>query len=90
MYNALFLTGIGSSKLFTGATKLAQDITTWITGAAAIFCVLMIGYCFLRKMGAEPDKARQYNDRIKMIAGSLIGIIVASSIIQIAISYFQG
>ena len=87
--SAVFASGIGGSSLFSGAKRLAQDISNWITGAGAIFCVAMIGFCFLRKMGAEPEKARMYNDRIKMIAGALIGIIVADSVIQIVISYFQ-
>ena len=80
---------ISDSSLFTGGIKLAQDLTTWITGAAAVFGILMIGYCFLRKIGAEQDKVRAWNDRIKMIGGAVIGIIVAKGVIELAISYFQ-
>ncbi len=82
--------GIGGSSLFTGAKRLAQDITNWIVGAAAVFGVLMISYCFFRKIHSDQDKARMWNDRIKTIGGSIVGIIVAASVVQIILSYFGG
>lgn len=88
--NFVLASGIGGSSLFSGSKRLAQDLTNWIRGAAAVFAILMMGYCFLRKMGADPEKARQWNDRIKMIAGALIGVIVVASLVEIVISYFQG
>lgn len=80
---------IASSSLATGTKNLIADVTSYITGIGIAVTVLMVVYCLIRRNMADEMDHRKWQQRMTVSGISGIGIVVASSVINIIFSYYQ-
>lgn len=86
---AVFADSISSTKLATGTSNLIQDITSWIIGIGIAVTILMVVYCLLRRNMADEMDHKKWQTRMIVSLVSGVGIIVASSVINALVSYYQ-
>jgi nitric oxide reductase large subunit len=86
---ALAAGDIGSSKLATGTEKLINDVTSWLLVVAPLVTVVAVIYYLIRKTVADELDAKKWNTRISTAIICCIGVVVASVIIKLIVSYYQ-
>lgn len=84
-----FAGSIESTTLATGTQQLISDITSWLTGIGAILTVLMVVYCLVRRNMADEMDHKKWQQRMTVSLVSGIGVVVASSVINVLVSYYQ-
>ncbi|MGV8149785.1 MAG: hypothetical protein ACLKAK_08475 [Alkaliphilus sp.] len=87
--SVVFANPIMDSKLATGTEALLRDITTWLLILVPILGGLLILYFFIRRSGADELDQKKWNNRITTAIISVIGAVVASSILKIVIAYYN-
>lgn len=80
---------IQSSKLATGTEKLVKDATTWLLVIAPLITVVVVIYYFIRKSMADEMDHKKWDSRITTAIICCIGVVSASLIINVLISYYQ-
>jgi hypothetical protein len=80
---------IGSSKLATGTEKLINDVTSWLLVVAPLVTVVAVIYYLIRKTVADEMDTKKWNTRISTAIICCIGVVVASVIIKLIVSYYQ-
>lgn len=84
-----YAAGIGDSKLFTGTKKLFNDMKAPLIGLSAGIAIVLIVYFLIRiKMSDEQD-AKIYKKRIVTVVACCIGIVLASSLLTVILSYYK-
>lgn len=81
--------GIASSKLATGTQKLINDATTWLTVIAIPVTVGLVIYFCIRKGAADEQDQKMWQKRITTALVCGIGVIIASSLINVITGYFM-
>lgn len=87
--SVVFANPIMDSKLATGTEALLRDITTWLLVLIPILGGLLILFFFIRRSGADELDQKKWNNRITTAIISVIGAVVASSILKIVIAYYN-
>ncbi len=87
--NTVFATGIQDTIIATGTQKLISDLTSWLMVLAPTLTVLLVGYFLLRKASSQDQEGPRWNDRIKVAIICCVGVIVASALINVILSYYQ-
>lgn len=77
------------SKLATGTTKLIDDVTKWLLILAPTVGALVIVYFLIRRSHADEMDEKKWSNRIKVAVASVIGAVVASSIINVIVGYYK-
>jgi nitric oxide reductase large subunit len=80
---------IGSSKLATGTEKLINDVTSWLLIVAPLVTVVAVIYYLIRKTVSDEIDHKKWNTRISTAIICCIGVVVASVIIKLIVSYYQ-
>ena len=80
---------IGSSKLATGTEKLIKDVTSWLLIVAPLVTVVAVIYYFIRKTVSDEMDHKKWNTRISTAIICCIGVVAASLIINLIISYYS-
>lgn len=86
--NTAFAT-IQESTIVTGTEKLIGDLTSWLLILAPVLTVLLVGYFFLRKAASDEMDSKRWDNRIKVALISCVGVVVASGLINVIISYYK-
>lgn len=89
MVTSVYAEAIDESKLATGTKQLIEDVTSYMTGIGIAVTVLMVVYCLIRRNMADEMDHRKWQQRMTVSGISGIGIVVASSVINIIFSYYQ-
>lgn len=85
----VFAGDIQSSVIFTGLQKLIRDATTALMIIAPILGALLIGFFFMKKSAAEEMEQKIWQKRVNTTIYSVIGVELASVIINLFVSYFK-
>jgi len=80
---------IGSSKLATGTEKLVKDVTSWLLIVAPLVTVVAVVYYLIRKTVSDEIDHKKWNTRISTAIICCIGVVAASLIINLIVSYYQ-
>jgi nitric oxide reductase large subunit len=80
---------IGSSKLATGTEKLIKDVTSWLLIVAPLVTVVAVIYYLIRKTVSDEMDHKKWNTRISTAIICCIGVVAASLIINLIVSYYQ-
>ena len=80
---------VGSSKLATGTEKLIKDITSWLLIVAPLVTVVAIIYYLIRKTVSDEIDHKKWNSRISTAIICCVGVVAASLIINLIVSYYQ-
>ncbi len=88
-YTNTSLATIQDSTIVTGTEKLINDLTSWLLVLAPVLTVLLIGYFFLRKSASDEMDAKRWDNRIKVALISCVGVVVASGLINVIMSYYK-
>lgn len=88
-YTNMCFAAIQDSSIVTGTEKLISDLTSWLLILAPVLTVLLIGYFFLRKAASDEMDAKRWDNRIKVALISCIGVVVASGLINVIMSYYR-
>ena len=80
---------IGGSKLATGTEALIKDTTTWLLVVAPLVTVIAVIYYFIRKTVSDEMDHRKWDSRITTAIICCIGVVAASLIINLVISYYK-
>jgi hypothetical protein len=84
-----FAGDIGSSVLATGTEKLIKDVTSWLMIVAPLVTVVAVIYYFIRKTVSDEMDHKKWNTRISTAIICCIGVVAASLIINLIVSYYQ-
>ncbi|MDR1321169.1 MAG: hypothetical protein LBK56_07045 [Gracilibacteraceae bacterium] len=85
----VFAGGIGGSKLATGTEKLVNDVTSWLLVVAPLVAVVAVIYYLIRKTVSDEIDHKKWNTRISTAIICCIGVVLASVIIKLIVSYYQ-
>lgn len=80
---------IQDSKIVTGTESLISDLTGWLLVLAPVLTILLVGYFFLRKAASDEMDAKRWDNRIKVALISCVGVVVASGLINVIMSYYK-
>ena len=80
---------IGTSKLATGTEKLVKDVTSWLLVVAPLVTVVAVIYYLIRKTVSDEIDHKKWNTRISTAIICCIGVVVASLLINLIVSYYQ-
>jgi Na+/H+-translocating membrane pyrophosphatase len=80
---------IGTSKLATGTEKLIKDVTSWLLIVAPLVTVVAVIYYLIRKTVSDEIDHKKWNTRISTAIICCIGVVVASLLINLIVSYYQ-
>jgi len=86
---ALASGNIGSSVLATGTEKLIKDVTSWLLVVAPLVTVVAVVYYLIRKTVSDEIDHKKWNSRISTAIICCIGVVAASLIINLIVSYYQ-
>ncbi|MFA5577570.1 MAG: hypothetical protein WC983_09895 [Tissierellaceae bacterium] len=90
LINSMAFAGdIQSSVIFTGMQKLIKDATTALMIIAPILGALLIGFFFLKKSAVDEMEQKTWQKRINTAIYSVIGVELASIIINLFVGYFK-
>lgn len=81
--------GIGGSVAFTGTQKMINDATTALLVIAPIAGIVCTIYFFIRRSAADEMDQKKWNNRIVTAIVSTIGAVLAASLLNIIIGYYQ-
>lgn len=81
--------GIQNTTLATGTRQLIEDVTSWMTGIGAVVTILMVVYCLIRRNMADEMDHKKWQQRMTVSLVSGIGVIAATSVINVLVSYYQ-
>lgn len=81
--------GIQSTTLVTGTQKLISDLTNWLMIIAPTLTILLVGYYLMRKSASDEMDGKRWDSRVKIAIICCIGVVVASGLINVLISYYQ-
>ena len=84
-----FAEDIGTSKLATGTEKLIKDATAWLLVVAPLVTVVAVIYYLIRKTVSDEMDHKKWNTRITTAVICCIGVVAASLIINLIVSYYQ-
>lgn len=84
-----FATNIQDSVIFTGTQKLIKDATTALMILAPIIGALLIGFFFMKKGAADDMEQKIWQKRINTAIYSVMGVELASVIINLFMGYFK-
>jgi hypothetical protein len=87
--NSAFAADIGGSKLATGTEKLIKDVTSWLLIVAPLVTVVAVIYYLIRKTVSDEIDHKKWNTRISTAIICCIGVVAASLIINLIVSYYQ-
>jgi hypothetical protein len=85
----VYAVDIGTSKLATGTEKLIKDVTSWLLIVAPLVTVVAVIYYLIRKTVSDEMDHKKWNTRITTAIICCIGVVVASIIINLIVSYYQ-
>lgn len=88
-YTNTSLATIQDSTIVTGTEKLINDLTSWLLILAPVLTVLLVGYFFLRKAASDEMDSKRWDNRIKVALISCVGVVVASGLINVIMSYYK-
>ena len=74
--NCCFATSVAESQLAKGTENLIKDLTNWLLVLAPVLTACLVGYYLLR-------------NRIKVALISCVGVVIASGLINLIISYYR-
>ena len=80
---------INPRKIGKVGLALISDLTSWLLILAPVLTVLLVGYFFLRKAASDEMETRKWDNRIKIALISCVGVIVASGLINVIMSYYK-
>ena len=78
-----------NTKLVTGTRQLINDVNNWIVILAPVLTGLLVGYYLIRKSASEEGESRRWDNRIKVACVCCVGVVLASSLINLIVSYYQ-
>ncbi|SFR77584.1 hypothetical protein [Anaeromicropila populeti] len=81
--------GFKSSKLATGTVNLINDLSNWLlilVPSIGLTCAL---YFFIRKSAANEQEQHQWDKRLKITFGCIVGGTVASAMISTITGYYK-
>ena len=87
--NCCFASSIAESKLATGTENLIKDLTNWLLILAPILTAGLIGYYLLRRSASDEMDTKRWDNRIKVAIISCVGVLIASGLINVIISYYR-
>ena len=79
---------IAGSTLASGTENLIKDATSWLLVIAPLVTVVAVIYYFIRKAIADEMDAKKWNTRITTAIMCCIGVVSASLIINLVVSYY--
>ena len=83
------LGNISTSKLATGTQNLIKDVTAWLLVVAPLVTVVAIIYYLIRKTVSDEMDHKKWNTRITTAVICCIGVVLASILIKLIVSYYQ-
>jgi uncharacterized membrane protein YkvI len=89
MNTPVFAADIGTSKLAVGTEKLIKDVTSWLLIVAPLVTVVAVIYYLIRKTVSDEMDHKKWNSRISTAIVCCIGVVAASLIINLIVSYYQ-
>lgn len=87
--NICFASGIQDTTLVTGTQNLITDLTNWLLIIAPTLTILLVGYYLMRKSASDEMDAKRWDSRVKIAIICCIGVVVASGLINVLISYYK-
>lgn len=87
--NRVCADGIQNTALATGTRQLIEDVTSWMVGIGVVVTVLMVVYCLIRRNMADEMDHKKWQQRMIVSLVSGIGVIAATSVINVLVSYYQ-
>lgn len=85
----VYADSVESSILYTGLTKLLEDVGKALIVIAIPTGIVFTAYSFVRKGAADDMDHQKWNNRIKTTIISTIGAITAGAIISLVSKYFS-
>ena len=79
---------IAGSTLATGTENLVKDATSWLLVIAPLVTVVAVIYYFIRKSISDEMDHKKWNTRITTAIMCCIGVVSASLIINLIVSYY--
>lgn len=79
---------IMDSEPVKGTQALLSDVTTVLLWLAPSIGTLTIIYCAIRLNGADEVDQKKWKSGIKVAILSMVGVVVASAITKVVLSYF--
>lgn len=86
--NAFAEGNIAGSVAVTGTQKLINDVTTAALVIAPVVGVVLIIYFCIRRSAADEMDQKKWNNRIVTAVVSTVGAVLATSLLNIVISYY--
>jgi Na+/H+ antiporter NhaA len=77
------------SNLGKGVKNLLTDLTGWAVIIAPAIGTLIVVYCLIRMSAADEMDAKTWKKRMGVTIGCVIGVIVASGLLNIIKEYFK-
>lgn len=85
----VYADGIQNTSLATGTRSLIEDVTSWLTGIGIVVTILMVVYCLIRRNMADEMDHKKWQQRMTVSLVSGVGIVAATSVINVLVSYYQ-
>ena len=87
--NACAAGNIADSVAVTGTKKLIDDVTTAALVIAPVIGVVLIVYFCIRRSAADEMDQKKWNNRIATAVVSIIGAVLATSLLNVVVSYYS-
>ena len=87
--NAFAAGNIADSVAVTGTKKLIDDVTTAALVIAPVIGVVLIVYFCIRRSAADEMDQKKWNNRIATAVVSIIGAVLATSLLNVVVSYYS-
>ena len=87
--NCCFATSVAESQLAKGTENLIKDLTNWLLVLAPVLTACLVGYYLLRKSASDEMDTKRWDNRIKVALISCVGVVIASGLINLIISYYR-
>ncbi len=85
---SIYANPIQESVIYTGTVAMINDLSLTIMKLSVPLGVAVLGYCFLRRNGADENKVQKWEDRMKISIVSTLGALGGSVIVNLVISYY--
>lgn len=80
---------IGSSQIFTGATKLANDVTTALVALSVGVGAAVEVFLFVKLQMADDDEGRLVKKKQKTTLYATVGAALVSATLKLIVNYFS-
>lgn len=84
-----FASGIGGSTAITGTQNLVNDLTSALLVIAPVVGGACIIYFCIRRGAADEMDQKKWNNRIVTAIVSTIGAVLAASLLNVIVGYYQ-